>query len=89
MDGLIDFGTLGVILKPSGFIFEPFGGPFGDLELPRGPPERQRGKSDRICGSVVLPGIRKVGLCLDKTLVFEVYVVFSGFEKCRSVRTEM
>ena len=89
---LIDFGTSGIILKPSGSVFESFGGSFGDLELPRGPPERQKGKSNRICGLVVLPGIRKVAFCRDRTLVFEVCVFCCCFFRIlrngRSVRTE-
>ena len=62
----------GVILKPSGSIFECFGSPFGDPELPRAPRERQGGKSDGSCGLRVLPGIAKQAFCLHGMVVFEV-----------------
>ena len=66
----------GVILRPSGFIFECFGGPFGDPELPRAPRERQGGKSDGSCGLQVLPGIAKQAFCRHGMVVFEVCVFF-------------
>ena len=47
------FAFLGVILRPSGFIFECFGGPFGDPGLPRAPPREAGGKKLEVvvCGS--------------------------------------
>ena len=81
----------GIILKPSGSIFEYFGGSFGDPELPRAPRERQGGKSDGRCGLRVLPGIAKQAFCRNGMVVFDIVFVLRFFVmllNCRSVPTE-
>ena len=74
---------------PSGSIFESLGDPFGDPGLPRDLQERQGGKSDRICGSGVLPGTPQGPFCLDRTLCFEIRVFVVFLLDGRSVETEL